>query len=331
MKTRIPVLSDQKQIIDKLSSSMTKASKDMLCFYSSTINSIITDPLFMSVSLEDKLIHRAYSVFDTTKIFNNKINSLDQHVDRLFESINYISLTPKYSKEEIKDILTQMALKARELEPTSDIDLRYFYSAGLGNFLTQEFPDQHTFYVLAIRANNSVRPVNGTADVLINKQQIMRDTSRAKTTNYMHNCIITKKSKEKNGYLGIITDDEGNLLESPISNIAFVNTDNEFVVPSFDKCLKGTTVTKCFKYIDEVLIKEGLIKSVSRVDTNIKDIKEGKIKEAMFLGGDFLIPLLKIDDCVISSEVGVISNRLKEFLEKQKKVIADDLPVNYFI
>ena len=328
MKKLIPVLSDSKVIYQKLLETSTITSKQMICMYHSQLNSIITDPIFMAVSMEDKIIHRAFSVFDTTKVFNNKIFNIDSHIDRFLLSISQISLKSKYSKEELKEILFQTAVEARKIEPKIDIDLRFFYSAGLGNFSVIENPDFHTFYVLAIRAvTNESRPINGTKDFLVNKNEIIKVTSQAKTTSYLNNCIVNKYSKEKGGYLGIIIDEDKNLLESTISNVAFVNLDNEFVVPSFDKTLKGTTVTKCFSYIESDLIPEGLIKSISRKDTNFKDIEEGKIKEAMLVGGDFLSPLLEIEGITISKEPGVISRRLQEFLNKQKNEIAEDLPI----
>lgn len=100
--------------------------KIMLCMFNSRIDAIITDPIFMSVSMEDKLIHRAYSAFDTTKIFKNKIFNLDMHINRLFESLEYINLKPMYSKDEVREILISTAKEARKIEKDSDIDLRFF-------------------------------------------------------------------------------------------------------------------------------------------------------------------------------------------------------------
>jgi len=325
MKKIIPILNDSKEILMKLKDSQTITSKKMVCMYSSIIDSIITDQTFMSVSMEDKIIHRGYSIFDTTKIFKDKIFNIDSHIDRLVNSIQSISLIPKYSKYEFKDIIVQTALEARKIEKESDIDLRFFYSAGLGNYSIQECKDLHTFYVLAVKADNSVRPVEGTKDYTVNKDEIANRTIKAKTTNYMHNCIINKITKEKGGYLGIMTDNENNLLESPISNIAFVNNKNQFVVPTFNKTLRGTTVMKCMEYVEKELIPNGIIKEISRDDTNIKDIENGNIIEAFFVGGDFLIPLLQINDILITKEPGKISRILQEFLGKQKSEIAEEL------
>lgn len=325
MKTSIPVLKDRFEILDKLRSVQTKASKNMICFYSSTIDSIITDPTFMSVSMEDKIIHRAYSVFDTTKLFGNKIFNIDSHLDRLFKSIEYISLKPIFDREYIKNVLIETAITARSIEPRKDIDLRYFYSAGLGNFSVEEDPEAHTFYVLAIAAENNKRPFDGCKEFLVDKSKLVHQTEKAKTTNYMHNCIINKISKKQGGYLGIITDSENNLLESPISNIAFVNKNDEFVVPSFEKTLRGTTVVKCMDFIESSLIKEGLVKSIVRVDTNFKDIQNGNIKEAMFVGGDFLSPILEIEGVKISNEVGPVARKLQDFLANQRTELADEI------
>lgn len=337
-KKIINTISDSKEIYKKLVETQSPNCKKMLCMYNSRIDAIITDPIYMAVTMEDKLIHRAYSAFDTTKIFKNKIFNLDMHINRLFESLDYINLKPMYSKDEVKDILISTAKEARNIEKESDIDLRFFYSAGLGNFLVTEVPDMHTFYVLAIKADtNQLRPINGTKDYLVSIEDIQKNIDKAKTTNYMDHCIINTKSKSKGGYLGIITDNEGNLLESPISNIAFINKNLDLVVPSFEKTLKGTTITKIMEYVEKELIPNKILNSISRIDTNIKDIQNGNILEAFFVGGDFLIPLLEIEDIKLYNcnynesdesnldKVGKFSRMFQEFLNKEKTIVAEDL------
>lgn len=316
-KNTIEILKNTNRILEKLSQSKTNMNADMLSFYSSQMNSIITDPVFMNVSIEDKIIHRGYSVFETTKMFGNKIFNFQSHLNRLFKSLEYVTLKPRYTKDELEDIILQTASVAREIEPKENLELRFFYSAGLGNFSIQENPDLHTFYVITFRDKNH-RPLDGVKEYMVDKGALLKNSSKAKTTNYLHNCMINKYSRDKGGYLGIISDSEGNLLESPISNIAFVNKDMEFIVPSYDKTLKGTTVELCLDYVEKTLQKTDLIKRISRVDTNIEDIRSGKILEAMFIGGDYLIPILEVEDIKISEKPGLISLTLQKYLDSNR-------------
>ena len=78
-------------------------------------------------------------------------------------------------------------------------------------------------------------------------------------------------------------------------------------------------------FIESSLIKEGLVKSIVRVDTNFKDIQNGSIKEAMFVGGDFLSPILEIEGVKISNEVGPVARKLQDFLANQRTELADEI------
>jgi branched-subunit amino acid aminotransferase/4-amino-4-deoxychorismate lyase len=42
-------------------------------------------------------------------------------------------------------------------------------------------------------------------------------------------------------------------LEAAVANIAFITKESEFVTPRFETVVKGTTVTKCFERIEELI------------------------------------------------------------------------------
>ncbi len=323
MKSKITILHDSTDIIKKLDSIKTKAKDSLICFYSNHINSIITDKNFMSIPIEDKMALRSFSIFDTTKIYGNKLFNINEHIGRFYESIKYIKLNPLYSKEEFKETILEVAEAARNLHKEGDIDLRFYYSAGLGSFLLNENENLHSFYVFAYKAQNSERPINGVKEFCINKEILLNDVNKAKCTNYLVNCIASNTSKKRGGYQGIFIDKEGNFLESSSACLGFVKN-NIFHVPSFDKTLSGTTAIKALQYAED-LCKNGLLKGISRDDINIKDLKGGLIEEAMLLGGDFAIPILEIDDVQISLVKGEITALLQDFLLKEKKEGAYDI------
>jgi len=282
----------------------------------------------MTIPLEDKIVHRGYSVFETTKIFENKIYQLDKHIDRFEKSIDYINLKSKYSHSDFKSIIMNLSALARSIEKERDIEIRYFYSAGVGNFSVAVDDSKHTFYAFALRAYNELRPVNGTEEYSVNINELKTQAAKSKNTNYLINSMTTKQSKDKGGFLGIMTDSDGCLLESPISNVAFLMEDDSFWVPPFEKTLAGTTVIRCMNYIEKVLIPEGVVKEIVRGYVTIDDVRIGrekssnekiKVKEIMMLGGDFLIPILKLDGMQITREPGNLARKLQNFLLNDKK------------
>ena len=322
------ILRSEKEILERLRKNMTPATKDLLCFFSSSLSAYITDPLFMTIPLEDKIVHRGYSVFETTKIFENKIYQLDKHIDRFEKSIDYINLKSKYSHSDFKSIIMNLSALARSIEKERDIEIRYFYSAGVGNFSVAVDDSKHTFYAFALRAYNELRPVNGTEEYSVNINELKTQAAKSKNTNYLINSMTTKQSKDKGGFLGIMTDSDGCLLESPISNVAFLMEDDSFWVPPFEKTLAGTTVIRCMNYIEKVLIPEGVVKEIVRGYVTIDDVRIGrekssnekiKVKEIMMLGGDFLIPILKLDVMQITREPGNLARKLQNFLLNDKK------------
>jgi branched-subunit amino acid aminotransferase/4-amino-4-deoxychorismate lyase len=323
----IPVLKTESEIIKNLRNKLAPCSKDFLCFFSSHLKAFITDPLFMTIPLEDKMVHRGYSIFETTKVFQNKVYQLDKHLDRFTSGIKKIDLVPMYSRQEMRDILMKLASISRKIEPTKDIELRFFFSAGLGNLNLVVNENYFSFYAVAYRTDFSVRPVDGIHERIIPMEEIKKNVSSSKTTNYLINALVCKKSREQGGYLGIMTDEDGNLLESPTSNIAFVLKDGSFNVPPFDKTLVGTTVLRVMEYVEKELIPRGLIKKISRDYINVKNYPE-LIDEAMLVGGDFAIPILKIDDLMLSNEPGPIATLIKNFLINDKKTddVAEEIP-----
>jgi D-alanine transaminase len=314
-----PLLNSEEEILKKLRENISPATKDLLCYFSSTLNAYITDPLFMNVPMEDKIVHRGYSVFDAIKIYQNKIYQIDMHLNRFEKSINYINLKSKFTKEEYKKILIRLASIARSIEPNleQDIELRIYYSAGIGNYSVVVDDTKHTFYAIALKAYNEKRPVNGTNEYTVNIDKLKEQACKSKNTNYLINSMTTKMSKDQGGFLGIMTTDDGFLLESSMSNCAFFMKDGSFCIPPFDKTLAGTTAIRCMDYISNVLIPEGKITKLIREYVNISELYDN-VNEMMLLGGSFLIPILSLNGKKIVDQPGEIARRLQKFLSDDK-------------
>ena len=320
------ILKSEKDIITTLRKNLPNSSYKNLVFFSSPLNSFITDPIFMSINMEDKIVHRSYAAFEVTKIFKNKIYNLDKHIDRFYKSLETLNLKNHlYSKDEIRLILQRLAAIARKIEPTSDIDMRFYYSAGLGNFTLKVDNNLNTFYAIATKVDNSVRPIEGINETLYNINEIRDKVATAKTTNYLCSSIIACKAHEDGGYLGLISDKDGNILEGVVSNIAFVLNDDTYSVPSFEKTLPGTTAIKCLEFCEKNLIPNNEISKISREDVNIKDIMNGKVKEVMMVGGDFVVPILKINGFEISKNPGKITRLCQDYMKSQRAEAEDEL------
>lgn len=73
--------------------------------------------------------------------------------------------------------------------------------------------------------------------------------SNAKTVNYLALATMADYSKSRGGYFGVKVDQNGNLLEGAISNVAFVTKNKIFGYPPLSKTIRGSTLTKAIKLI----------------------------------------------------------------------------------
>lgn len=70
-----------------------------------------------------------------------------------------------------------------------------------------------------------------------------------KSTNYQKNTILANYSSGKGGYLGISLDQNDDILEQSVANIAVILKTGEFVTPpASNNILFGTTLQKVLKY-----------------------------------------------------------------------------------
>jgi branched-subunit amino acid aminotransferase/4-amino-4-deoxychorismate lyase len=58
----------------------------MKAFYSSLHDGIITDKRFMSLPIDEHMVHRGHAVFDTLTVVNGRGYLLDRHVRRIVDS-----------------------------------------------------------------------------------------------------------------------------------------------------------------------------------------------------------------------------------------------------
>jgi len=153
--------------------------------------------------------------------------------------------------------------------------------------------------------------------VTVNVEKLKKDLVAVKSTNYLVNSVVQRMAQVEEAFMGIFTDESGHLLESPTNNIAFVMKDKSFCVPPFDKTLVGTTVLRCLEYIKEELMKKNIIKEIRRDYLTLEDVKNN-VSEMMLVGGDFVVPVLKLDDVEVSQSTGEITKILQTFLSADK-------------
>lgn len=100
-----------------------------------------------------------------------------------------------------------------------------------------------------------------------------------------------------------------------MATVAILLKNGDFVVPPFDRILKGTTAVKIMEYLNEEVLPNienyfpnstSYIKQVVRRDILVSEAKENA-NEAMFLGGEECVPLLEWDGFKIGEKKGPVA------------------------
>ena len=65
----------------------------------------------MTIPMNDRVSYFGDGVYDATYTANHVIFALDEHVDRLFRSMEMIRIQPDKTKEEVKELLKDMVRK----------------------------------------------------------------------------------------------------------------------------------------------------------------------------------------------------------------------------
>src|ERR1044071_6205731 len=74
-------------------------SANFYAMYSSVLGGIVTDPALMVLPLDDHMVHRGHSVFDTATLTGGMLYQLDPHLDRLLRSAESAPIPISASRE----------------------------------------------------------------------------------------------------------------------------------------------------------------------------------------------------------------------------------------
>ena len=84
-----------------------------------------------TVSVTDLGFSGGDSVYEVTRTFGHKLYRLDDHLDRLMQSLKYIGIDPGLSREDIARISSEVVARSTEgLEVQDDVALRHVISRG---------------------------------------------------------------------------------------------------------------------------------------------------------------------------------------------------------
>ena len=303
-------------------------SKRYFAMYSSVLGGIVTDPRLMTIPFDDHMVHRGDGVFETMAIHHGRIYQMGAHLDRLKRSALIAGIEFPLPENEISEILLETASVAQSKEAIA----RIFISRGTGGFSVnpKECRFSHLYVVITDfeKVPDSFK-LKGMRVITSNIPARKEGSAQLKNCNYMPNAMMELEAAKRGADSAIALDEDHCLAEGSNKNVAIVTKQNEFITPSFQNALQGTTLTRALDIAQTFVEKGDLLRAKQ---SEIKPSEAYAASEMMFLGTTFLVvPIVEYDEHSIGDgKPGAITNLLLEYLERDMQENGDLLtPVPY--
>lgn len=264
---------------------------------------------------EERALQFGDGVYEVIRIYKGRLYLLDEHIDRLFRSLEAVRIEIPQTSHEIKTLLNELVAR-NEMNVDGFIYLQV--SRGTASRI-HTFPENITSNLYAYLGNKD-RPLenisNGVATITLPDERWKN--CHIKSLNLLPNVLAKQTAKEKNCYEAILHLD-GKVTECGSSNVYLVKNGKIYTHPATNQILKGCVriaVERFANNLDIPFIEEAF---------TIDDIHES---DEMFLTSSMseILPIVDVDQKRIGNgKPGEISRKLQKAYEidaqlKQEKV-----------
>lgn len=280
------------QVVDRLVALKPLHHARYLAMYSSWYGGVIVDPALMMVPMDDHLVHRGDGIFEAFKCVNGNIYGLDRHLDRLEFSARVAQLDLPFGRDALAEIIrfTIRASNAR------DNLIRVYVSRGPGGFTSNPYEcvgSQLYVVITALTLPTAEKYERGvtlkTSRIPIKKAYF----SSVKSCNYLPNVLMTKEARDAGVDFAVSVDENGFLGEGATENIGIITPEREFLVPRFDRILRGITVSRMMELAQDLVV-DGTIARVGEADITPETAYGAS--EVMMFGTTFdVLPVVDFD------------------------------------
>ncbi len=183
------------------------------------------------VSVFDHGLLYGDGVFEGIRCYNGKIFKLEEHIDRLYDSAEAISLQIQLTRDELKDAVLN-TLKANNLK---DSYIRLIATRGVGKLGLDPFNCEESQLIIitdTIQLYPKELYENGLDAIIV---QTIRIHSKAlnptiKSMNYLNNILAKIECLKAGAAEGIMLNTDGYVAECTGDNI-FIVKNNEIITP----------------------------------------------------------------------------------------------------
>jgi len=268
------------------------------------------------ISVYDHGLLYGDGVFEGIRVYSKRIFKLKEHVDRLYESANTISLNIPISKDEF----TKKIIETCRRNKMVDGYIRVVVSRGVGDLGLSPFTCKKPTVIIIAKSIKLYSRENGlkliTTSVRRNPPQCL--SPNVKSLNYLNNILGKIEAHQRNADEALFLDIDGYVSEASADNVFYVK-DELITTPPTATNLKGITRTTVL----EIAKKLGYDTRVSHFI--LSDIHNA---DEVFLTGTAaeIESVIEIDSRKISDgKPGKITMQIKE--EYKKLVNSTGTPI----
>jgi len=302
------------QVVDQLIRIQVPYHRNYLAMYSSWYGGVITDPGLMMVPIDDHLVHRGDGVFEAFKCVGGNIYALNRHLDRMESSAQAVSLALPVPRSELVEVI----LATIRIAGAADCLLRLFVSRGPGGFSTNPYECPASQLYVVVTRLDLPPPHQVEQGVSLKSSRIpikKAYLATIKSCNYLPNVLMRKEALDSGVNYTVSLDEEGFLGEGPTENIGIITRQKEFLIPRFDRILRGITITRMLE-LARPMLETGDLTYIGEAD--ITPEQAYSAREVMMFATTFdVLPVIQFDDRLIADgKPGPLYDRFLELLRR---------------
>lgn len=232
--------------------------------YSSLWEGIVTDPILMSVPVDDHMVHRGDGVFETFKCIHGCFYNAQAHLSRLQACAARISLPLPAPVESIGE-LAQATTRAGGRR---DALVRLFISRGPGSLGISPYDcPQPALYIVAGHLAAPFMEAHPRGATVIASRVPIKPSAFAviKSVNYLPNVLMKKEAVDAGVDFVLGFDEQGHMAEGATENFAIVTPEGWLKTPRLHHILAGTTMLRVLE-LARTLVDQGRLRGIMAVD-----------------------------------------------------------------
>lgn len=231
--------------------------------FSTWLGGWVRDPVWMTVPLDDHVVHRGDGVFEAMKAVDGRLYNLAGHLDRLEASSRFLGIEWPMGRAELERLVLSGLRRVGQAQAL----VRLYLTRGPGGFTTnpRECPRAHLYLAYCpLKAPSQAARQAGVRVGLSSVPQKSPVFAAVKSCNYLQNVLMKMEANTRGLDYVVGVDEAGYITESSTENVALVTPEGSWQTPSLDHVLRGTTLLRVMAHARKAVEAGRLQEAVTR-------------------------------------------------------------------